>query len=50
MSKNPVMGFPIKKRISTELLIDRMAELYLQKWGPELSGKMDEGTSYIYYT
>jgi len=27
--KNPVMTFPIKKRINTELMIGRMAALYL---------------------
>jgi len=28
---NPVISFPIKKRINTELFIDRGVELWLQK-------------------
>jgi len=38
-NKNPKMTFPIKKRISTELFIDRRAT----RWEPELSGKIEEG-------
>jgi len=30
MSKNPVMNFPIKKRINTELFIEISAEIYIQ--------------------
>jgi len=31
--ENPVMTFPIKKRINTELFIDKRASLYIQKRG-----------------
>jgi len=41
--ENLVMTTLIKRRISTELFIDRRAELYMPKWEPELSGKIDEG-------
>jgi len=27
--KNPVIAFPVKKRINTELFIERMATLYI---------------------
>jgi len=30
MSENPLMTFPIKKRINTELFIDEWAGLYIQ--------------------
>jgi len=30
MIENPVMTFPIKKRINTELFIERRAEIYMQ--------------------
>jgi len=29
--QNPIMTFPIKKRISTDLFIDRKHELYIHK-------------------
>jgi len=31
ISENPVMTFPIKKRINAERYIDERAELYIQK-------------------
>jgi len=31
MSKNPIMTFPIKKTISTELFIDRKHVLFINK-------------------
>jgi len=37
------MTLPIKKRISTELFIERRAEPNVQKWESELSGKIEEG-------
>jgi len=43
MSKNPVMAFPIKKRINTELFIERKQGFYIQKWFKKLSGKIEEG-------
>jgi len=44
------MTFPIKKRTSAELLIGRRAEIYIQKWEPELSGKIEEGKNVGAYT
>jgi len=42
MSENPVMTFPIKKTINTELFIHGRAELYIQKNGAsQLSGKFE---------
>jgi len=35
-AKNPVIPFPIKKRINTELFIDRKQGLYVQKGGKEM--------------
>jgi len=35
ISKIPVMTFPIKKRINTELFIDRKQELHIQKGDQE---------------
>jgi len=43
MSENPVMSFPIKKRINTELFIDRNAELYIQEWEPNFLEKLKKG-------
>jgi len=31
MCENPAMTFPIKKRISTEMFIDRTAALYIEE-------------------
>jgi len=47
MSENLVMTFPIKKRISTELFINRRAEVYIQKWRAKLSGEFEEGKSWL---
>jgi len=41
--ESPVMTLSIKKIISSELFIDRRAELYLQKGEQELSDKIEEG-------
>jgi len=41
MFENPVMTFPIKKRISTDLFIDRMVANSGQNYG----NKLIEGTS-----
>jgi len=46
MSKNPVMSYPIQKRIITKLFIDKTEVLYIQKWGAKLSGKFEEGKSW----
>jgi len=40
MRENPVIAFPIKKRIKTELFIDERAELYIQKWDPNFLAKL----------
>jgi len=40
MRENPVMTFPVKKRINTELLIDKRAEVYTQKWEPNFPPKL----------
>jgi len=38
--ENPVMTFPIQKKINTELFIDERAELYAQR---ELKGLNEDG-------
>jgi len=40
--QNPMMTFPITKRIDTKLLIGRMTVFYIQKGVTELSGKIEE--------
>jgi len=40
------MTYPIKKRISTELFIDRKMGLYIQKWLLKCFGKITEGKIY----
>jgi len=41
--ENPVMAFPIKKRINTELFIDRKATLYILTGGNENEGQREGG-------
>jgi len=41
MHENPVMTFPIRKRIKTELFIDRTSALYLGE--TRISNVTDEG-------
>jgi len=36
MSENPVISFPIRKRMHTEMFISGRAELYIQKRGDNL--------------
>jgi len=39
LDANPVMTIPIKKRINTELFIDRTAALYIAKWSDQECGE-----------
>jgi len=41
--ENPVMTFPIKKRIKTELFIDESAGLYVQKASLRSNREIEEG-------
>jgi len=43
MSINPMISFPIKKRINTELFIDVRAQLYIQKCGQNFLAEFEEG-------
>jgi len=49
-NENPVMSFPIKRRINTDLFIDRMAALYLvESWIRHRTNEGDQrvGTSWM---
>jgi len=40
VSKNAAITFPIKKRINTELFIDKSADLYIQNRKPNFLAKL----------